>query len=389
MLYRASNTINPDGTYQGQLVYEAAKGHVFSAKTGDSVTNEEQTTLYANSLSRIEAATAGQGMLYRANNSINPDGTYQGQLISDKAKPLSTTAVATEESSSNSTTTEVRINQTSAITASAVGQAAISRASNSINPDGTFNGAVVVETSKPLSTTAVATEAGIFVTKTTDVRINQTSALTAVSSSGTIGAAANSINPDGTFNGSLVVATAVSVSEPSRTSAIADDYQETTEREHNAASIPSATGGANQIVTVDGSLNEFGKYDYVKRVRTVQVPTSSSGATWTELGTPFWETLTTYVAGDVAELGYASTIRQMQRTDTHVVSFHLTAAAAAGAATGGMTGSGISRVTDFLWMAHKVTHSYATLSTFSLAAPKTTRVDSAGVDLYRKVAAHV
>jgi hypothetical protein len=86
MLYRANNSINPDGTYQGQLVYEAAKTLNFTVATEDTGLSHTDTQIYAHSLTKLDAGTSVQGGIYRANNTLNPDGTYNGDLTYQGSK---------------------------------------------------------------------------------------------------------------------------------------------------------------------------------------------------------------------------------------------------------------------------------------------------------------
>ena len=57
--------------------------------------------------------------------------------------------------------------------------------------------------------------------------------------------------------------------------------------------------------------------------------------------------------------------------NTHTLTFHLNAAGASAAATGGHSGSGISRVKNNLWQAHKVVVTFETGSLVSFHAPDT------------------
>lgn len=165
--------------------------------------------------------------------------------------------------------------------------------------------------------------------------------------------------------------TAVARDETSRTSAIADDYTEVTEKHHNAASIPEASTVSNGAMFIDGQMNEFQKYDYIKKTKTAKIPSScSSTVTWEVKGDVTWDYITTYYASDVAEKNWLSLIRQIQKTYTHALSYHLTASAAAAAITGGSHGSHISHVKDNLWQAQKVTYVIDVLSEIILAAPK-------------------
>jgi hypothetical protein len=213
----------------------------------------------------------------------------------------------------------------------------VGRAHNSINPDGTYNGAAITDTSKALATGGIATLSSAFVTGTTNNKVNQSEALSVTSAVGTVAQADNHINPDGTYSGSLSVKTAVSSTETSRTSIVADDYTEVIEKVHNAASIPDASAVDHASVVIDGGMNEFARYDYTKKVRTMRAPLSCpASVTWT--------TKAAWYAG----YGW-------RQTHTHTLSFHFTAAEAAAAINDAGDSSYISPSGDFLWAAHKDT----------------------------------
>ena len=88
-LYKAGNTLNPDGTYNGQLIYGASKATMLSVATADSGLGHEDTRIYANSRTKLDAGTSVQGGIYTASDTLNPDGTYSGDLIYKGSKAAS------------------------------------------------------------------------------------------------------------------------------------------------------------------------------------------------------------------------------------------------------------------------------------------------------------
>lgn len=101
---------------------------------------------------------------------------------------------------------------------------------------------------------------------------------------------------------------------------------------------------------LDLDINRFGKYDYVKMTITNRSPVSAgSGYSWTTTGRTYWRIKGYNTDGTVHEIG------KYQKTYSHAVSFHATASAAAGAADGGYNGSHVVQVSDYIWMANKIT----------------------------------
>jgi len=155
------------------------------------------------------------------------------------------------------------------------------------------------------------------------------------------------------------------------TASYSDDSVTTINEVRDADDLPDATDTISAVVTVRGGLNLFNKYDYVLTTVTARAPRSCPAlVTWDVLGDVTWDHITTFYSGQVAERNWLSLIRQIQKTYTHSLSYHLTASEAAVAISGGQEGSHISNVKDNLWQAHKVTYVIDVLSQIILGQPK-------------------
>jgi len=155
------------------------------------------------------------------------------------------------------------------------------------------------------------------------------------------------------------------------TSVVADKFTQETEKYRNADAIPNASGVANALVQVDGAMNRFEKYDYEKTTRTAKVPDScATPVSWWEYSKWLWETVSTFDQTKVYEQNWVSSARAYRWCYYHTLSYHLTAAAAAAAVTGGDEGSGLSSAGDNLWQAHKVVISVAYGTTYSFQEPE-------------------
>jgi len=109
------------------------------------------------------------------------------------------------------------------------------------------------------------------------------------------------------------------------------------------------------------------------------------GATWIEYGLWIWEQLVTSYSGEVAGRSWVSGIQQYRRVNTHTLTFHLTAADASADATGGHSGSGISRVKNNLWQAHKVVVTFETQNLVGFHEPDTVAdADGTTRSVYKK-----
>lgn len=86
--YRMQLSANQDGTYDAALVYStsSAANHAFSSRMSSA--SDESSIVYKQSSSTISGGTAGQAGIYRVDQSIADDGTYQGQVVYTKSKEL-------------------------------------------------------------------------------------------------------------------------------------------------------------------------------------------------------------------------------------------------------------------------------------------------------------
>jgi hypothetical protein len=200
--YRASNTVNPDGTYNGQIVYDYAKAAVLSARTGDGALSLQNTAIYVNSRTKLEAPAGGQGEQYRASNTVNPDGTYNGQIVYDYAKAAVLSA-RTGDGALSLQNTAIYVNSRTKLEAPTGGQGEQYRASNTVNPDGTYNGQIVYDYAKEVIFDVTQSKTA-FADDISKIYANSRSKIEAPDQvEAGIYQASSSINPDGTYKGEL------------------------------------------------------------------------------------------------------------------------------------------------------------------------------------------
>ena len=204
-IYRVSHAlqpINPDGTYHGQVIYEVSKPVLATAQTGDDFVKNEQTTVYANSRSKIDAPNGTQGSIYKSGNSIQVDGTYHGQLVYEYSKAVMAVAT-TGDSFTSHDQTAVYLNSRSMIEAPGGAQGSLYKSGNTINPDGTYHGQLVYEYSKAVQV-GIQTEDSVTSTGQAAIYVNSRLAVAApAGSQGIVYKANTTLNPDGTYHGEL------------------------------------------------------------------------------------------------------------------------------------------------------------------------------------------
>ena len=230
---------------------------------------------------------------------------------------------------------------------------------------------VVEEVIAPKSRTINESNVTAFMSDSIVTKTQETTAEAAVTSHsvGTVVSVRNDPTDTG-FQTQKSTKTATAQSK-THTSVVSDRYTETTEWHKNATDLPDASAVVGASVSVEGQMNDFGRYDYEKKTRTANVPLSCpSAVSWTVNGDHYFSPTTTYPNG-CFDRAYVSALTENQKVYTHTISFHTTAAAAALAVSGGVAGSDINPVGDNLWMAHKVTYAVTAYTIVNFTAPST------------------
>jgi predicted dehydrogenase len=142
--------------------------------------------------------------------------------------------------------------------------------------------------------------------------------------------------------------------------------------------LPDATDTEGTTETVQGGLNLYNKYDYVKTTVTSRAPKScSTTVSWIEYGSYYTvENYSLHIGtldptkylGGRSYYWHSGTSQWQERFDNYL-SFHTTAASAAAAITGGAQGSGISKAGNNLWQAVKVVRNDVFICTNAIANP--------------------
>lgn len=201
-VYDAKLTLNKDGTYSGGVGYEYAK----PAEWSDKVESALSTSLdysYLNKRAKVSAPdTAAQGFLYDAKSTLNRDGTYNGGSGYEYSKPAmwKDETQTTTGISSGSSYLNYRI-RPAAPTIEVLGF--VYDAKTTTNKDGTYNGGVGYEYSKPAQWVDV-TDA-VMATSVGHSYLNQRTQPAAPSTlaQGFLYDGKSTLNRDGTYNGGV------------------------------------------------------------------------------------------------------------------------------------------------------------------------------------------
>jgi hypothetical protein len=93
-MYQATNSLNDYGLYDATLVYRyglTVGATEFASERG--TLSDRDSWIYKDSPAKVEAPTAGQGGIYRADNSLTDDGLYNATLVYDQGKAHAMTVI--------------------------------------------------------------------------------------------------------------------------------------------------------------------------------------------------------------------------------------------------------------------------------------------------------
>lgn len=272
-IYVVNNSINADATYDGEMRLVYSKPASFDYASERQVGNKGATLVYNNWRTGMSSPEAGVGIAYAVRQSINKDGSYDGSLSCDISTPESVTFLSANSTTSTEDTLLYQNNRTG-ITSPTSGSGFSYATRQSINKDGSYDGALVYQVSLPVSAKFVQNQS-ILEDDTEIVYKSSSSVIAAPSSSvGSIYVVSNSITSDSMYDGNmrLVYSKPASVDFTSEDSLL---RKEGTLLYNNwRTSIASPSGSAGSIYIVRQSVNRDGSYDGSVECR-ISVPASA------------------------------------------------------------------------------------------------------------------
>jgi len=203
-IYRATNSFNSVGGYDARLVYTKSKADIIEFASMSSAFKAIQSTIYKNSNTSISApANSGSG-IYRAAQSINEDGTYDGRQQYTYGTGAGVYEYKSLDSALMEETETIYKDSNNAISADDDVQGGIYRASNSMTEDGLYNSRKIYRASVENDVTINSLNSA-FKTQKSRIYKNSRTPISAPSPSGgaSIYQATNSFNLDGTYDGRI------------------------------------------------------------------------------------------------------------------------------------------------------------------------------------------
>jgi len=201
-IYRVQQSLQDDGTYDAMLVYEfgTAQGKAPFASLR-SVTRKGSTILYRSWPTIIQAPEASGSGIYRVQQSLQDDGTYDAALLYECGSGGLTHEFRSLGAFTRLGSTVLYKSWPSPILAPDAGQGGVYRAQQSLNDDGSYDGALVYEADSEQQVTITSLKAKLK-SRTTSLYSNRSSAVSSNGSAvqGIIYSASSRINENGLYD---------------------------------------------------------------------------------------------------------------------------------------------------------------------------------------------
>ena len=305
-VYGARNSITEDGTYDATLTYTQSKPGVYEFTSQHTPIFEEITQLYKNNLTPIGNAPSGQGKIYAVRQSMNVDGTYDGASTCGDFGSGLTIAFPSMQSKLLYHDDNLYFHSANKLSAPNDAVGLIYVASNSIQEDGTYDGTIE----------ARASISDIFSIKTRRSGFKQSDGIIYVNGS-TIpnipdvsGSGVYVLNvdenQDGTYNSRLMYtagSNAGIVSFASQNAVLQEEDSIIYKDAQNKADAASPSIGA--VYSARNSITEDGTYD----ASLVYTQSKPGLYEFTSQHTPIFEEITQLYKNNLTPIGGASSVQ--------------------------------------------------------------------------------
>ncbi|MFA5401287.1 MAG: hypothetical protein WC359_12640 [Dehalococcoidia bacterium] len=354
-IVRSTSTPTEAGKYRNTVETITVKDQTATAGDDSAAASASKVT-HTEAAAETGAQSAVAGTIVRSTSTPTEAGKFRNVVETITVKDQTATAGDDSAAASASKVTHTEAAAETGAQSAAAGT--IVRSTSTPTEAGKYRN--VVETIVPKDQVEVSYEESAFESGTRALHTENSSALgTPTHEAGKIKESINLPTEAGNTKTEARERTAIARTT-SFTSAISDDVEATTEKGHNADAMPEIAAVDNADVTLDGDMNPFHKYDYVKRTMTATIPKSCAGTvSWVTYGNDY----------RINNLQYSSTEKRFYYTSYwiyreriyHGIGFYLTAALAAAAlpticaAIGGVNvdhGSRVYKAGNNLWMAN-------------------------------------
>lgn len=259
-VYDVSNTLTDEGLYNAQLVYSVSVADSIAFKSGSGPISTEQAIVYENSREAIVAPDADTGV-YRVSNRINEDGTFSGTLVYSLPSGEAVGAFSSERSELQNQDSVLYRDQASILNAGTSNPGGIYSAINSLNDRGLYDSRLVYQLSAA-KTAEFAQNRTPFVTANAIIYENSLSVITAPDVDLGLYSVSQRMNQDGSYSGQLVYNQTTGSGEVRVDSQNGLTREEVDViYKSTGAAVPAQTGVQGAIYNASNTLRDDGLYD--------------------------------------------------------------------------------------------------------------------------------
>ena len=253
---------NQDGTYNSHLMYTAgSNAGIVSFASQNAVLQEEDSIIYKDAQNKVDAASSSIGAVYGARNSITEDGTYDASLVYTQSKP-GLYEFTSQHTPIFEEITQLYKNNLTPIGGASSAQGKIYAVRQSMNVDGTYDGASTCRDFGSGLTIAFPSMQSKLLYHDDNLYFHSANRLSAPNDAvGLIYVASNSIQEDGTYDGTIEARASISdiVSIKTRRSGFKQSDGILYRNSATIPNLPDVTGSG--IYTLSLNENQDGTYD--------------------------------------------------------------------------------------------------------------------------------
>lgn len=260
-IFSSSNTLGDDGLYDAQFVKTVSKSAELKWKSRNGGTVRESSVLHRNRNSLLDAGSANNG-LYSVSARLNPDGTYDQEIVYAVGK-RSKAGFGSLNAALSTSSSAIYAGQPQPQNANNSSQGLVYRATSSIQNDGTYASTIVGQASR-LGKIGFTSRATRFSQEAATVYRNAKTVPAIPGVGSGLYTMSGSVNEDATYNFNLTYRYGLSGAGAKYTSGSFYDESRTSVLYKSQNSAKDANGHVQQVFYVSqNTLGDDGLYDSI------------------------------------------------------------------------------------------------------------------------------
>ena len=262
-IYDATNSLNDRGTYDATLQYSQGNAATVTWRSQRTAFGQSDRVLYRNATTKVEAPSISTPGLYAADNAINQFGLYDSTLVYSRGTGGGQALHSSRRSALDDAERIIYRESNNKVDTPAAPVGSIYEANNSLNENGTYNGTLQYSTGNAKTTEFKARQTARAESSQVLYQNNSSKVEAPADGAGFQYDASNRVNSFGLYDSQLVYNAGVEqkLYQKVRTLPNGEGY-ETVDLYRNTSSVPAAeTNVARNVYAQEFSLNEFDLYD--------------------------------------------------------------------------------------------------------------------------------